>query len=193
MRPTSSKSITLVGSNWRLPQKTPRWPARSLYGPRGGTAGLDGRSKRQFHIWHALSPCRGRAASLLILSWMMMDSAPSFPQRGAPPCCTSSSPSPPPTSHPRPVSVLIWQSAGMGSTAEVCEWWTSGIKGGQAARRTVAGSAAALVGSFSPSRRHKPKVRSCEDRALLKPHIQVRTRFYGRQHWTAPLEDRPGF
>lgn len=71
----SSKSITLVGSNWRLPENTPRWPARSLYGPRGGTAGLDGRSKRQFHIWHALSACRGRAASLLILSWMMMDSA----------------------------------------------------------------------------------------------------------------------
>lgn len=47
----------------------------------------------------------------------------------------------------------------MGASAEVCEWWTFGIKGGQAAVRTVAGSAAALVGSFSPSRRHTPKVR----------------------------------
>lgn len=88
-------------------------------------------------------------------------------------------PPPPSPLHPLltlgPFSVLIWQSAGMGSAAEVCEWWKSGIKGGQAARRTVAGSAAALVGSFSPSRRHKPKVRSCKDRALLKPHIQVRT------------------
>lgn len=49
----------------------------------------------------------------------------------------------------------------MGASAEVCEWWTFGIKGGQAAVRTVAGSAAALVGSFSPSRRHTPKVRPC--------------------------------
>lgn len=47
----------------------------------------------------------------------------------------------------------------MEASAEVCEWWRLGIKGGEAAERTPAGSAAALVGSFSPSRRHTPKVR----------------------------------
>ncbi|KAE8297152.1 Actin, alpha skeletal muscle A Alpha-actin-1 A Precursor [Larimichthys crocea] len=60
---------------------------------------------------------------------------------------------PTPTPHPPlildPVSVLIWQRAGMGASAEVCEWWRLGIKGGQGVQRTVAGSAAALVGSFS--------------------------------------------
>lgn len=41
----------------------------------------------------------------------------------------------------------------MGAIAEGSEWWKSGIKGRQAAVGTVAGSAAALVGSFSPRRR----------------------------------------
>lgn len=67
----------------------------------------------------------------------------------------------PPAPPPRPQAggVLIWQRVGTGSSAEVCEWWRSGIKGAAAAERTVAGSAAALVGSFSPSRRNTPKVR----------------------------------
>lgn len=56
----------------------------------------------------------------------------------------------------------------MGSSAEVCEWWMSGIKGEPAPQRTVAGSAAALVGSFSPSRRNTPKVRPWQDSRLLK-------------------------
>lgn len=64
-----------------------------------------------------------------------------------------------PIPRPRPGGVLIWQRVGMGSSAEVCEWWMSGIKGEPAPQRTVAGSAAALVGSFSPSRRNTPKVR----------------------------------
>lgn len=67
------------------PLENPQWPARSLYGPRGGTARLDGRSKRQFHIWHALSPRRARAASIPILSWILIDGAPSFLTRGASP------------------------------------------------------------------------------------------------------------
>lgn len=153
MRPTSSKSITLVGSNWRLPQKTPQRPAGSIYGPRGGTARLDGRSKRQFHIWRALSPRRERAASLPVLLWILTDGGAPFPSTMR---ASLVHPSPPPAPHPRPVSVLIWQRAGMGASAEVCEWSRLGIKGGRAAQRTVAGSAAALVGSFSPSRRHKP-------------------------------------
>lgn len=51
-------------------RKPHQWPAHSIYGPRGGTARLDGRSKRQFHIWRALSPCRERAASLSVLPWI---------------------------------------------------------------------------------------------------------------------------
>lgn len=46
-----------------------------------------------------------------------------------------------PIPRPRPGGVLIWQRAGMGSSAEVCEWWMSGIKGEPAPQRTVAGSA----------------------------------------------------
>lgn len=77
MRPTSSKSVTLLGSNWRPPtpplRKPHQWPSRAIYGRRGGTARLDGRSKRQFHIWRALSPCRVRAASLPFLPWIPCD------------------------------------------------------------------------------------------------------------------------
>lgn len=44
--------------------RNPQWPTRSLYGPRGGTAGLHGRPERQFHLWHLFSPRRGRTPSL---------------------------------------------------------------------------------------------------------------------------------
>lgn len=163
--------MTLSGSNWHRPYKLPKWPARSLYGRLGGTAGLDGRSKRQFHIWRALSPRWGRAASLLIpLPWNWMDGASPLrllatPHTHTHPCCLG-------------LSILIWLRVGMGASPEGCEWWRLGIKGAPAAARTVAGSAAALVGSFSPSRRQTPKVRPCKDLPLLKPHIQVGTSEY---------------
>ncbi|PWA17139.1 hypothetical protein CCH79_00010541 [Gambusia affinis] len=56
----------------------------------------------------------------------------------------------------------------MGASAELCEWWTAAIKDGRVAARTPAGSAAALVGSFSPSRRQTPKVRLLRGSAALR-------------------------
>lgn len=84
-----------------------QWPTRSLYGPRGGTAGLHGRPERQFHLWHLFSLRRGRTPSLTDIPWISMDGTPL-----ARPPSFLLRPSPPPI--PRPGGVLIWQRAGMG-------------------------------------------------------------------------------
>ncbi|KAK5611856.1 hypothetical protein CRENBAI_008693 [Crenichthys baileyi] len=132
----------------------------SLYGRLGGSAGLEGRSKRQVHTWSAHSARWGRTASLPIpINESLVDGAP-----------TPTDPTHP-LLLPEPGSILIWPRAGMGASAELCEWWKVGIKDGRAAARTPAGSAAALVGSFSPSRRQTPKVRPLEDPPLSKPVI----------------------
>lgn len=133
-----------AGQQLASPLETPQRTVHTLYGRLGGTTRLDGRSKRQFHLWnHVWSPTTSLEAdgrSFLYALW------------GARLLTTPHS-HPHPLGLPLPVSILIWQRAGMGAIAEGSEWWKSGIKGGQAAVGTVAGSAAALVGSFSPRRR----------------------------------------
>lgn len=80
----------------------------------------------------------------------------------------------------------------MGSSAEVCEWWMTGIKGEPAPQRTVAGSAAALVGSFSPSRRNTPKVRSWSDSRLLEPQPGAEGRTPQIRYWRQHAHARRG-